>query len=48
MTSSNTSGIQTPTQSPQVMGMQATGLVPPQGAPQASYALQPAAGYHAQ
>lgn len=48
MSSTSTSGIQTPTQSPQVMGMQATGLVAPQGAPQASYAMQPAAGYHAQ
>ncbi|KAK3710771.1 hypothetical protein QZH41_016756 [Actinostola sp. cb2023] len=48
MTSSNTSGIQTTTQSPQVMGMQASGMVAPQGAPQASYAMQPAAGYHAQ
>lgn len=48
MSTSPSSGIQTTNQSPQVIGMQASGMLAPQGGPTPSYALQPAAGYHAQ
>ncbi|XP_031557090.1 nucleolysin TIAR-like isoform X2 [Actinia tenebrosa] len=48
MSTSPSSAIQTPNQSPQVIGMQASGMLTPQGGPTPSYAMQPAAGYHAQ